>query len=451
MSLSTTFIRKLSTSTGSCRSALQQRWSSSIRPSLDGLSDATNGENFEYKDAPINGIASLLPPPSTKYSNDHPALKGSLMPPSGVPVKNFSPGPTCLPKAVEAEIKGLFDENNDRVCSMYLSHRSPEFTDILTSTMHLCRNAMQIPDNYEILFMHGGGHGQFAAAALNLCSNKDDKATYLVNGVWSRRAAEEASKYCNPTAISSENEDGSFTSNPSLDNIDADSKYIYLCSNETFNGIEIHNLPKLGPDSPPLVVDASSDFTTKPVDWVESNVGLLYACASKNIGHPGVTMVVIRKDLIGKQSPMCPSILCYDTNVKGGNLANTIATFNVEVIGIQMKWMIQQGGVDEMERRSIAKANMLYDIIDYSDGFYTTPLEDKSIRSRMNVPFTVGNSEEMTNDFLIQLWEKGIVGLRTVTPFGIGKYLRASLYNGVTEDYVEELVFFMDKFMHNNR
>jgi len=449
MSFCTTFIRKLGT--GSCRSTLQRRCSSNIRPSLNGSSDAINRENIDYTDAPINGIPSLIPPPATEYSDDHPAFKGSLVPPSGVPVKNFSPGPTCLPAAVEAEIKGLFDETNDRMCSMYLSHRSPEFIDILNSTLHSCRNAMQIPDNYEILFMHGGGHGQFAAAPFNLCSNKDDKATYLVNGTWSRRAAEEGSKYCTPTVISSENEDGSFTSNPSLDNIDMNSKYIYLCSNETVNGIEYHSLPKFGPDSPPLVVDASSDFSTKPVDWVESNVGVLYACASKNIGHPGVTMVVIRNDLLGKQSPLCPGILCYDTNVQGGNLWNTIPTFNVEVIGIFMKWMIQQGGVDEMESRSIAKSNMLYDVIDYSDGFYTTPLEDKSIRSRMNVPFTVGNNEEITKDFLLQLWEKGIVGLRTVTPFGVGKHLRASLYNGVPEDHVEDLVFFMDKFMHNNR
>jgi phosphoserine aminotransferase len=273
-----------------------------------------------------------------------------------------------------------------------------------------------------------------------------------VNGTWSNRAAEEASKYCKTTVISSENEDGSFTSNPTFDNIDQDSKYIYCCSNETVNGIEMHRLPKLGPNSPPLVVDASSDFTTKQIDWVESNVGVLYACASKNIGHPGVTMVVIRKDLLGHHNPMCPGVLCYDTNVQGGNLWNTIATFNVEVIGIFMKWMIQQGGVDEMERRSIAKSDMYYDIIDRSDGFYTTPLQDKSIRSRMNVPFAVGDGDkELTKEFLVQLWEKGIVGLRTLTPFGVGKYLRASLYNGVPVDNVKQLVYFMEEFMQTNK
>jgi phosphoserine aminotransferase len=362
---------------------------------------------------------------------------------------NFSPGPTSLPAAAEAEIKKLFDA--DRMCSMYLSHRSPEFVDILAETVRLSREAMKIPDNYEILFMHGGGHGQFAAVALNLCTTGTEKATYLVNGTWSGRAAQEASKYCNPIVISSKNEDGTFTGNPSVDNIDPESKYIYVCSNETVNGIEMYRLPKLGPDSPPLVIDASSDFSTKPVEWVESNVGILYACASKNIGHPGVTMCVIRKDLIGHQSNFCPGVMCYDTNVKGGNLWNTIATFNVEVIGIVMNWMINEGGVHEMERRSIEKSSMVYDLIERSNGFYSTPLNDKSIRSRMNVPFDVaGGDDEILKEFLVTAWEMGIVGLRTLTPFGVGKYLRASLYNGVSVENTVKLVAFMEQFMNNN-
>lgn len=386
----------------------------------------------------------------SRYSDDHPVMKGSLVPPKGVKVKNFSPGPTALPEAVEEEIKNLFDA--DRMCSMYLSHRSPEFVDILAEANALSRAAMNIPDNYEILFMHGGGHGQFAAVPMNLCSNPDEKATYIVNGTWSNRAANEASKYCKTTVISSMNADGSYTSNPSCDGYDKDSKYIYMCSNETVNGIEMHRLPKLGSNSPPLVVDASSDFTTKPVEWVESNVGVLYACASKNIGHPGVTMVVIRKDLIGQQQTICPGVLCYDTNVKGGNLWNTIPTFNVEVCGIFFKWMIEQGGVEEMERRSIVKSDMCYNVVDRSNGFYTTPLEDKNIRSRMNIPFAVGAGDpELTKEFLIQLWERGIVGLRTLTPFGVGKYLRASLYNGVSIENTKLLASFMEEFMINNR
>ena len=384
-----------------------------------------------------------------KPAETHPVMLGSLVPPIGVKPLNFSPGPTSLAAEVEAGIKALFDAQ--RMCSMYLSHRSPEFLDILANVVQRCRAAMDIPQQYEILFMHGGGHGQFAAVPLNLCTNGDEKSTYLVNGTWSKRALSEASKYCRPIVVSSENPDGTFTHNPSFDNLDPESKYVYLCSNETVNGIEMHRLPKLGIKAP-LVIDASSDFSTKPIDWVGCNVGVLYACASKNIGHPGVTLCVIRKDLLGTPSKLCPGVLCYTTNAREGNLWNTIATFNVEVVNIYMQWLIAQGGVHEMERRSIAKSAMVYDLIDNSEGFYSTPIADPALRSRMNVPFDVaGGDEEITQKFLIQGWEKGIVGLRTMTPFGVGKYMRVSLYNGVSVHQVEVLVAFMTGFMNAHR
>jgi len=393
-------------------------------------------------------MADLLPN-SMNPTDSHPALLGSLLPPSGVVPLNFSPGPTSLAAEVQTVIKALFD--TERICSMYLSHRSPEFLDILASTVRRCRVAMDIPEQYEILFMHGGGHGQFAAVPLNLCPNGDEKATYLVNGTWSKRALSEAAKYCRPIVVSSENKDGTFTHNPSFENLDPGSKYVYLCSNETVNGIELHRLPKLGIEAP-LVIDASSDFSTKPIDWVDCNVGVLYACASKNIGHPGVTLCVIRKDLMGTPNKRCPGVLCYTTNAREGNLWNTTATFNVEVVNIYMQWMMAQGGVHEMERRSIAKSSMLYDLIDKSKGFYSTPIADPSIRSRMNIPFDVaGGDEGITHNFLIQGWERGIVGLRTLTPFGVGKYLRASLYNGVSINQVEVLAAFMTDFLKNFR
>lgn len=384
-----------------------------------------------------------------KPADTHPVMLGSLLPPSGVKPLNFSPGPTSLAAEVEAGVKALFDAQ--RMCSMYLSHRSPEFLDILASVVQRCRLAMDIPEQYEILFMHGGGHGQFAAVPLNLCPSGDEKATYLVNGTWSRRALSEASKYCGPIVVSSENPDGTFTHNPPFDNLDPQSRYVYLCSNETVNGIELHRLPKLDIQAP-LVIDASSDFSTKPIDWVGCNVGVLYACASKNLGHPGVTLCVIRKDLLGTPSHHCPGVLCYTTNVREGNLWNTIATFNVEVVNIYLQWMMEQGGVHEMERRSITKSAMVYDLIDSSKGFYSTPVADPSIRSRMNVPFDVaGGDEETTRDFLIQGWERGIVGLRTLTPFGVGKYLRASLYNGVSVQQAAALVGFMTEFLEAAR
>jgi phosphoserine aminotransferase len=156
--------------------------------------------------------------------------------------------------------------------------------------------------------------------------------------------------------------------------------------------------------------------------------------------------------LLGTPNPLCPGVLCYTTNAREGNLWNTIATFNVEVVNIYMQWMIAQGGVQEMQRRAIAKSSLLYNLIDNSDGFYATPIADRSIRSRMNIPFDVaGGDEEITRHFLIQGWERGIVGLRTLTPFGVGKYLRASLYNGVSMDQVERLAAFMTDFLQTWR
>jgi phosphoserine aminotransferase len=340
---------------------------------------------------------------------------------------------------------------------MYLSHRSPEFLSILENTVLLMKEVMNIPSNYEVLFTHGGGHGQFAAVPLNLCPTGTEKATYLVNGTWSARAAIEAKKYSSPIVISSQNPDGTFTSNPPLDDIDPESAYVYLCSNETVNGIEMHRLPDLksrGIDAP-LVIDASSDFTTKPIDWEKYNVGVLYACASKNIGHPGLTACVIRKDLIGNANPLCPGVFDYKLNIDGGNVWNTCATFNIEVVGIVMDWILSNGGVEAMEELSIKKSQLVYDLIESSDGFYSTPLasdDQKPNRSRMNVPFDVmGGEEAMTEKFVKEAWDKGIVGLRTLTPFGVGRYLRASLYHGVSLESTEFLVEFMTEFMNNNR
>jgi phosphoserine aminotransferase len=357
---------------------------------------------------------------------------------------------------VEAVIAAGF--NKPKLTSLALSHRSPEFVEILEHTVASVRSVMNIPDTYEVLFTHGGGHGQFAAVPLNLCHDASDICTYVVNGTWSLRGRDEASRYCTTQIIDgSDPETGAYTSFPELteDNIDANSKFIYLCSNETVNGIELFRLPKL-PESRkhiPLVVDASSDFSTKPIDWENDGVGVLFACASKNIGHPGLTLVVIRKDLIGegKASPLCPGVFNYTTNCEAGNLWNTPATFNIEVVGHVMDWIASVGGIEEMERRSIAKAKALYDVIDQSAGFYGTPVTDETQRSRMNVPFNVkGGDEEMTKKFLIEGWEMGMVGLRTLTPFGVGDYLRASIYNGVSVEQTEQLAKFMLDFHAQN-
>jgi phosphoserine aminotransferase len=390
-------------------------------------------------------------------TNTHPALIGSLTSTaSSEQVINFSPGPTSLPKAVEERIAQSF--NTPGLTSLALSHRAPEFIEILEHAVTTVRRVMEIPDNYEILFTHGGGHGQFAALPLNLCHNMTDIATYVVHGTWSSRGQEEAKKYCNVQVIDAKDPvTGKFTSFPKLteENIYKNSKYIYLCSNETVNGIELYRLPQL-PESRkhiPLIIDASSDFGTKPIDWNGSSIGVLFACASKNIGHPGVTITVVRKDLLGegKASPLCPGVFNYTINSQAENLWNTPATFNIEVVGYLMDWIESEGGIDKMERRSIEKSSLLYDVIDQSNGFYGTPIENKHLRSRMNVPFNVNQGDKaLTDKFLIESWELGMIGLRTLTPFGVGDYLRASLYNGVTIEETARLAAFMKRFLSEN-
>jgi phosphoserine aminotransferase len=387
-----------------------------------------------------------------KKSAVHPALIGSLTPsdPSAT-LCNLSPGPTSLPREVEEEIAASF--RTPGLTSLALSHRAPEFQEILDHAVASARRVMDIPDDYVVLFTHAGGHGQFAAVPLNLCHDETDVATYVVNGTWSERARDEASAhgYATVHTIDGKDAQGEYTTFPTLteEDIDPRSKFVYLCSNETVNGVELFRLPQL-PRSRrhiPLVVDASSDFTTKPIDWHGNNVGVLFACASKNIGHPGVTLTVVRKDLLGNSSRACPGVFDYTVNAEAGNLWNTIPTFNVEVVGRVMDWIGRQGGVPELERRSIAKSKLIYDVIDGSDGFYGTPVDDRALRSRMNVPFNVkGGDEERTDRFLIEAHEKGFVGLRTLTPFGAGKYLRASLYNAITENDAARLADFMRSF-----
>ncbi len=399
----------------------------------------------------------IQPDTQSKLSRPHPALLGSLTPNvSPEQVINFSPGPTSLPKAVEQTITDNF--NKPGLTSLALSHRSPQFIAILEHTIAATKRVMNIPDDYEVLFTHGGGHGQFAALPLNLCKNQSDIATYVVNGTWSERGRDEAQKYCQVNTIDGSNtQTGQYNDFPQLTeaDIDPDSKYLYLCSNETVNGIELHHLPTLPVSRQhiPLVVDASSDFSTKPIDWHRSNIGVLFACASKNIGHPGLTLTIVRRDLLGqdKASPLCPGVFNYTTNSDAGNLWNTPATFNIEVVGILMDWLDENGGVEANKQRAIAKSQVIYDVIDNSNGFYSTPITDKSLRSRMNLPFNIkGGNSELTDQFLIESWELGMVGLRTLTPFGVGDYLRASLYNGVTEQQATSLAVFMQRFAHDN-
>ena len=343
---------------------------------------------------------------------------------------------------------------------MELSHRSPEFLHIKANAEHNLRKLLHVPDHYHLLFMHGGGHAQFAAAPLNLTSNSSATAHYYITGTWSHRAAVEAAKYCNitqkgsekgwyqPTSLLPEDIPAPETTGQASTPRPA---YCYMCSNETVNGIEYFELPDLKMLQVPLVVDMSSDFGTKPIDF--DKVDVAFACTPKNMGIPGLTVVIAKKQLLEQRTAqsITPGILDWSLQAEHDCLWNTPATFNVYVTGLVAAWMLEQGGVREMERRSIEKAEHLYSFIDSSDGFFATPWENVQ-RSRMNVPFQIGGgggggrNEALTEKFIEGAYARNIVGLNTLTPFGVGEYLRASLYVSVTLEDVIALTDWMKEF-----
>lgn len=357
---------------------------------------------------------------------------------------NFSPGPAQLPPAVLREIQAELLDVGTGTSVMCLSHRSPEFGAIFDSALAVLRRVLKLPDTHVLLFTHGGGHGQFAAVPLNLCpAGKESRADYIISGTWSRRAAAEASKYV--TVRTAAEGDGTRLPRREEWDLDPQASYRYLCSNETVDGLEFTSLPAFD-DDVPLVVDMSSDIASKPLEW--SRVGVAFACAPKNIGHAGLTVVALRRSLLdGVGSTSCPGVLDWRINVESGGMWNTPPTFNIYSTGKVLSWIEEHGGVEEMEAQAIKKARALYSLIDASDGFYDTPCTVSADRSRMNVPFNVcGGDCEATDAFLCGAFVRNMVGFRTNTPFGHGRWLRASLYIATTVEQVEELVAFMTLF-----
>jgi phosphoserine aminotransferase len=361
-------------------------------------------------------------------------------------LSNFSPGPAPLPSAVMREIQAeMLNYRGTGMSVMCMSHRSPEFGVVLQETLATARRVLEVPATHEILFTHGGGHGQFAAVPLNLCGGgKDCVADYVLTGSWSRRAAAEASKYV--TVRTAAESDGTRLPPQSEWALDARASYRYLCSNETVEGTEFRSLPAFA-DGVPLVVDMSSDLASKPVDW--SRCAVAFACAPKNIGHAGLTIVVVRSDLLADRlaQAACPGVLSWRSNLESGGMWNTPPTFNIYTTGKVLGWIEGGGGVRAAHERALRKAGALYDAIDQSGGFYGSPVAVHSHRSLMNVPFNVcGGERAATEAFLIGAYERNMVGFRTNTPWGFGAWLRASLYTGTTPTEAEELAEYMRSF-----
>lgn len=354
-------------------------------------------------------------------------------------IYNFCAGPAMLPEAVMQQAQSEFcNWQGMGVSVMEVSHRSPEYIELAKQAEADLRELMDIPENYKVLFCHGGGRGQFAAVPLNLLGDKLD-ADYILTGQWSKSAVVEAKKHAriNETNIMNTNSDGKISVRASSDwAINEDAAYVHFCPNETIEGIEIFEDPETG--DIPLVADFSSTILSRPIDV--SKYGVIYAGAQKNIGPSGLAIVIVREDLIGQARKAIPSILDYQVQSDFDSMYNTPPTYAWYLAGLVFKWLKAQGGLVEVEKKNIAKAQLLYDAIDNSN-FYSNNV-DSSVRSRMNVPFTIAD-DSLNETFLKESREAGLLTLKGHKLVG---GMRASIYNAMPIEGVQALVDFMADF-----
>ncbi len=356
-------------------------------------------------------------------------------------VYNFSAGPSMLPLPVLEEAqKDLVNYKGTGMSVMEMSHRSKDFQNIIDEAQSLIRSIMEIPDNYEVLFLQGGGSTQFAMVALNLFKNK--KADYVITGQWAKKAAAEAKRFGEVNIVAS-SADKTFSYIPKLDKatFSPDADYFYICHNNTIYGTRYHELPDTG--SVPLVADISSDIMSQYLDV--SKFGILFAGAQKNIGPAGLTIAIVRKDLIGSALDICPTMLNYQTHADNGSMFNTPPCFSIYISKLVFEWVKNMGGVKELEKRNVEKANLLYSFLDNSSLFRGTVVPED--RSLMNVPFVTGN-EELDKKFVAEAKAAGLVNLKGHRTVG---GMRASIYNAMPIEGVQKLVNFMEEFEKNNK
>lgn len=354
-------------------------------------------------------------------------------------VWNFSAGPAGLPLPVLEQVQAdLLDWHGAGCGVMEMSHRGKEFTRIIEAAEADFRCLLDIPSHYNVLFLQGGATLQFAQIPLNLLQ-AGQSADFIVTGSWSKKAFKEAQRVSGESAAKRvASTDG--TRFPAADEIklNAGAQYLHVCTNETIHGVEVHDDAAL-PGVATLVADMSSHLLSRPVDV--SRYGLIYAGAQKNIGPSGLTLVIVRKDLLGKASPSLPTMLDYAVQAENGSMLNTPPTFGIYVAGLVFKWLLNQGGLVAMQKVNQAKSALLYAAIDSSEGFYINPV-NVADRSHMNVPFTLANPE-LDADFLAEAKAAGLLGLKGHKSVG---GMRASIYNAMTLEGVQVLVDFMCSF-----
>ena len=352
-------------------------------------------------------------------------------------VFNFSAGPAALPEPVLRQAaEEMLDWHGSGMSVMEMSHRGPEFMGIHAQAQTLLRELLQIPANYKILFMQGGGIGQDAVVPLNLMG-PNGMADYIDTGVWSRRAIEEATKY-GRVNVAASSEAGGDVAVPPRDTwrLTPGASYVHICNNETIGGLQYHFTPDVG--DVPLVSDMSSEILSRPVDV--SRYGLIYAGAQKNIGPAGLTIVIIRDDLLDRALPITPTVFHYKTMVEHDSMVNTPPTYAIYMAGLVFQWIQAQGGVAAMAERNRAKAELLYSAIDTSS-FYRCPIEPTG-RSLMNVPFRLIDPQ-LDAEFLKGAQARGLVQLKGHRIVG---GMRASIYNAMPLEGVQALVDYMRAF-----
>jgi phosphoserine aminotransferase len=356
-------------------------------------------------------------------------------------VFNFAAGPAVLPEPVlQQAAQEMLDWHGSGMSVMEMSHRGKEFISIAEAAEADLRELMGIPANYKVLFVQGGATLQFAAVPLNLLRDKKS-ADYVNTGEWAKKAIKEAKRY-GAVNVAASAEDRQFCYAPAQSawKLDPNAAYVHYTSNETIGGVEFHWIPDTG--SVPLVADMSSHILSRPVDV--SRFGLIYAGAQKNIGPAGLTIVIVRDDLLGDAAAATPSILDYKVQADNGWMYNTPATYAVYIAGLVFQWLKKAGGLARMEEVNRAKAALLYNFLDETE-FYYSPV-DKSDRSLMNVPFRLRN-EALNDEFLKQARQRQLLELKGHRSVG---GMRASIYNAMPVEGVKALVSFMRDFQTKN-
>ena len=354
---------------------------------------------------------------------------------------NFSAGPAMLPERVlQQAASEMLDWHGSGMGVMEMSHRGKEFIAIYEAAERDLRDLLAVPADFRILFVQGGGLGENAFVPMNL--SRGGAVDVVVTGSWSQKSLSEARRYADAQAAASNEADGHTTLPPASGwRLRGNASYVHVCSNETIHGVEMHTLPDLAAlgSRAPLVVDCSSHILSRPIDW--SRVGLAFAGAQKNIGPAGVTLVIVRDDLLGHALPICPAAFDYKNVADNQSMYNTPPTYGIYIAGLVFQWIKAQGGVAEMDRRAAEKASLLYGYLDDNGGFYRNRVAANA-RSRMNVPFYL--SDERHNEaFLAGARDAGLLQLKGHKSVG---GMRASIYNAMPLAGVQALVTYLQDF-----